>query len=127
VSFLEHFVSIFDLILKFIDQAHIDHGIRVLRILGQRFLAVSKGLIKVLRIVLIDSHAIVSKPNITEVFEGLGLVNLRSLLVMEDTLVKLLHDKSHAGYELMHSRIFLIFLDSHFQQLHGFSKVRSST
>lgn len=127
MSFFKHFVSIFDLVLKLVDQAHVDHGVGVFRILLQRLLAVGKGLIKVFGVVLVDAHAVVGKANVTEVLEGLCAVYFSSLFVVENTLVELLHDEGDTGDELMHGSIFLVFLGSDFEEFHGFSKVRSTT
>jgi len=120
-------MSIFDLVLKLVDQAHVDHSVGVFRILLQRLLAVGKGLIKVFGVVLLEAHAVVGKANVTEVLVGLCGVDFSCFFVVENALVKLLHDEGDTGNELMHGSIFLVFLGSDFKELHGFSKVRSTT
>lgn len=56
-----------------------------------------------LGVVLVDAHAVVGESNITKVLKGLGWMDLRSLFVVENALVELLHDESNTGYEFMHS------------------------
>lgn len=56
-----------------------------------------------LGVVLVDAHTVVGESNITKVLKGLGWMDLRSLFVVENALVELLHDESNTGYEFMHS------------------------
>ena len=67
-----------------------------------------------LRIILIDAHAVVGKANVAEIFETLLWLDLSSLFVVENTLIKLFHDESNTRYQFMHGCVFLVVFHSNF-------------
>lgn len=101
VSGLEHFLGVETCVLVPVDKAHVDHSVRIARVLIQSQAAMLESQLKMLVVSLLDAEAIVCQTNIRIIMAALFRSQLRSFLVMYDALVKVFHNKCHSRDQLV--------------------------